>query len=662
MTYADTFNIRTKNVKFNDVADAIDGTLTRGYGGTTTGTSTAYISSPTPAWAAYDTSIAITIIPHITNTAGSPSVTLNVSGLGPKALKTGGSDLLAGVLVAGRPTILIYTGVHFEVTVAQNALLTDGSNSMLTDLNFGGFKPSNVAAGTALLPAFCAGGDVNTGVFGPAADTWAVSTNGAERVRVTDTGRVGIGTTSPTSILDIQATDAQTTITRFSADTIGPRVDFQKSRGASVGTNTIVNNGDFVGQINWWGANGSTYNLAAQIRGEIDGSPGASNDMPGRLTFHTTADGAGSATERMRITNTGLVGIGTTSPGELLHLRSSAPRIRFEDTDGGGALASISGNSTNGTLTIQADTGNVAANSAINFDVDGATRVQMNQYGLGVNVTPFINTLSLGIDMEDNVGMFGHNNYFYISANTYYNGQWLRKVAGAASLVAIGQGEHIWYNTGSAGANTAISWTIQMRINTAGDVCVGQFSTSPYWFEVIRQADTSQGIRIRNFSGGGSARSDLLFGNNSFEGASVICQNSSANGSLGGGNSLNIINGIGTNIFVRSGPSGGVVLGGGATSWAGVSDARRKKNVELLEYGLNEILALTPIRFDYLDDESEDSKRLGFIAQDVQTIIPEAIGGSEESFYTLSPTELIPAMVNAIQALTLRLQILEEQQ
>jgi microcystin-dependent protein len=119
MTYADTFNIRTKNVKFNDVADAIDGTLTRGYGGTTTGTSTAYIASPSPAWAAYDTSIAITIIPHVTNAAGSPSVTLNVSGLGAKALKKNGVDIGAGFLLAGSPVLLIYTGTYFEVIIAE---------------------------------------------------------------------------------------------------------------------------------------------------------------------------------------------------------------------------------------------------------------------------------------------------------------------------------------------------------------------------------------------------------------------------------------------------------------------------------------------------------------------------------------------------------------
>jgi hypothetical protein len=49
------------------------------------------------------------------------------------------------------------------------------------------------------------------------------------------------------------------------------------------------------------------------LMGQVDGTPGA-NDMPGRLVFSTTADGASSPTERLRIDSSGRVGIGTTSP------------------------------------------------------------------------------------------------------------------------------------------------------------------------------------------------------------------------------------------------------------------------------------------------------------------------------------------------------------
>jgi hypothetical protein len=56
----------------------------------------------------------------------------------------------------------------------------------------------DVSAGTAALPTLGTTGDENTGVFFPAADTVAVSTNGTERMRITSAGNVGIGTSSPT--------------------------------------------------------------------------------------------------------------------------------------------------------------------------------------------------------------------------------------------------------------------------------------------------------------------------------------------------------------------------------------------------------------------------------------------------------------------------------
>jgi hypothetical protein len=52
---------------------------------------------------------------------------------------------------------------------------------------------STFAAGTALLPALTTTGDVNTGIYYPAADTFAVTTGGAERYRVDSAGNLGVG-------------------------------------------------------------------------------------------------------------------------------------------------------------------------------------------------------------------------------------------------------------------------------------------------------------------------------------------------------------------------------------------------------------------------------------------------------------------------------------
>jgi hypothetical protein len=81
-------------------------------------------------------------------------------------------------------------------TGINQCLNKDGSNAATGNLNLGGFIPTNLAAGTAAAPAICAGNDVNTGIFNPAADTWAVATNGSERMRVLSDGKVFIGRTS----------------------------------------------------------------------------------------------------------------------------------------------------------------------------------------------------------------------------------------------------------------------------------------------------------------------------------------------------------------------------------------------------------------------------------------------------------------------------------
>jgi hypothetical protein len=52
---------------------------------------------------------------------------------------------------------------------------------------------ASFAAGTALLPSIARAGDLNTGIFFPAADTIAASTNGTERARITATGNVVAG-------------------------------------------------------------------------------------------------------------------------------------------------------------------------------------------------------------------------------------------------------------------------------------------------------------------------------------------------------------------------------------------------------------------------------------------------------------------------------------
>lgn len=91
---------------------------------------------------------------------------------------------------------------------------------------------------------------------------------------------------------------------RFSADTVGANILLSKSRNATRGAHTIVQNGDTLGSITFLGSNGTAFETAAQILGVVDGAPGASADMPGRIVFLVAADGTATPTEALRISNT----------------------------------------------------------------------------------------------------------------------------------------------------------------------------------------------------------------------------------------------------------------------------------------------------------------------------------------------------------------------
>jgi hypothetical protein len=91
---------------------------------------------------------------------------------------------------------------------------------------------------------------------------------------------------------------------RWSADTAGPGFDMVKSRGASIGTRGVVQSGDVLGLMSWRGDDGTNFPGAALIRVVVDGPPGA-GDMPGRIEFGTTADGASASTIRGSVNSAG---------------------------------------------------------------------------------------------------------------------------------------------------------------------------------------------------------------------------------------------------------------------------------------------------------------------------------------------------------------------
>lgn len=105
----------------------------------------------------------------------------------------------------------------------------------------------------------------------------------------------------------------------------GSSIHLLRSDSGVIGTQTAIGSADVMGNIRFWGSDGTTFIEGAKITAAADGTTGT-NDMPTSLRFSTTADGAATTTERMRITNAGNIGIGVTSPVNRLQISGSFGR------------------------------------------------------------------------------------------------------------------------------------------------------------------------------------------------------------------------------------------------------------------------------------------------------------------------------------------------
>lgn len=93
-------------------------------------------------------------------------------------------------------------------------------------------------------------------------------------------------------------------------------------------------------------------------------------------------------------------------------------------------------------------------------------------------------------------------------------------------------------------------------------------------------------------------------------------------------------------------------------AYTALSDRNKKKNFEAYTGGLNEVLQLKPTLYNTISQDDGTPKELGFVAQDVQPIVPQAYTESG-NFIGLNYTAFTPVLVNAIKELLARIQALE---
>ena len=156
-----------------------------------------------------------------------------------------------------------------------------------------------------------------------------IYTNSTARLTVDSSGRLLVGTSTSRSQgqrFQVEGTDFPSSSVLFARNDAGgasSNLTFLKSRGATPGSVTSVVDGDRLARLEFQGADGTNAVIAGMVECFVDGTPGT-NDMPGRLVFSTTADGASAPTERVRISQNGVVTVKNGAVAEIGTLTDGA--------------------------------------------------------------------------------------------------------------------------------------------------------------------------------------------------------------------------------------------------------------------------------------------------------------------------------------------------
>src|SRR3989339_156705 len=272
-----------------------------------------------------------------------------------------------------------------------------------------------------------------------------------EKVRITTTGYVGIGTTNPTSKLGIKDT---------------------ATNGALTSTLRLWQEGSGSGT-------GASIELGFADNSLSSASIGGFYDGAGRgLSFNTALSGV-ALSEKMRITSAGYVGIGTTTPQQKLHVNGSI-------------LANGTINATTD-LCIQGG----ACLSSVSASAGGWTKT-----GTQVALTTATDNVSIG-----STDFFVDNSKGYVGIGTTSPATQLHVVnrglfdtagVGTASVVSLGVGSEntgFTWNTGNA-LGISTNGGERIRIDNTGSVGIG--TTSPGATLDINGANDVTQLRIRD--------------------------------------------------------------------------------------------------------------------------------------------------------------------
>ena len=437
--------------------------------------------------------------------------------------------------------------------------------------------------------------DITNGRIGinNASPTYSFDVTGVARTSTstylaTASGNVGIGTTSPSSLSQFQ---------KF----------LHIDGGASNNSALCLSGQGLVGQ----GTIGYDSNVLY-----ID-ALGAATGTNNNITFNTTSvNSSNGRLERMRITATGNVGIGSTSAasnyGFTRTLVISNPTNAELSLEATTSAKVLSIGVTNGWNYFQTSTGN-----GYDFQIGTTSKMVITSAG------------NVGIGVSSLVSPGGSRNLLQISNGTNGGQIALGSSTTESNNARIFSGQ---YDLGfAAGVTTGnvlfyTNDTERMRITSGGAVLINTSTSNSYPLE------------LEAFTGGNQ----------------IYLRRDGANAKIFMGGST----GASTALYIQSYNTNGVYLTAGGTSWTANSDIRLKNIISPIDSAVDKLTTLNPVIFSWKSDEA-NKENIGLIAQDVKEVFPQVIDTNEDGFLGVRYVELVPVLVKAIQELKAEIETLK---
>jgi hypothetical protein len=573
----------------------------------------------------------------------------------------------------------------------------------------------------------------DTGIYSPGTDQVAISTGGTGRLFIDASGRLLAGTstartnffgTTLSSLTQIEGTggsNARGSISVLNNDVSNnpPYVLLGRSGAATLGSNAAVVSGSRLGTVSFHGADGTSFIEAATVAGEVDGTPG-SNDMPGRLVFSTTADGAASPTERLRIDSSGRVGVGTSSPtspggiAKFLQISdASSASIVLSRT---AATASQLEISTYGSANLIQ-----SFNAPLLFDMGSGEKMRLDTSGrLGIGTSTVDQLLHLKaanpvLEVEGTAASSGDtgihlkanaNEWFVRADNSTGTNTFSIKSGSPTSSThrfLINSSGQCGIGTSSPGTRLTLSQSISTTFGNAGTYLgvgdiengSGSYRLIGFGYKASSGNEYPAVIGYTETDNGGNTKGALVFGTrdvttntaptermrvDSNGHARFSQQNFSTDVSstnygfvVQAGSQPFINHGVtGTSlttmyVFINgNGVVGTIKTTGSSTQYNTSSDYRLKENVEPITGAADRILQLKPCRFNFIADATKTVD--GFIAHEVQEVVPEAISGDKDAvddkgdpdYQGIDQSKLVPLLTAALQEAVAEIKTLKD--